>query len=298
MTSVGLRHLRSFATVADAGSITEASRVLYLAQPALSRQLAALERDIGQRLLDRTSRGAVLTDEGRRFLVGTRRILDAYDGLIGRGSDDRGAGQDGQAILRLGVEADAPPQIAENLRAYAAGPDSARWKIARAHEDDLRTMLLDGHVDAAVLWLPWQDPSIVMAAVTHITSFAVLPTDLAARYPGTVPGSFFGGQPFVIWERAEQPLAYDHWVGLMERVAGAPLETVTVWSHDNSQAAMLRAVADGKGVSIVSEPYWRAHSRPDVEVRDVDPPLLAPLYVAWREDGPTAWIADLLSAFQ
>jgi hypothetical protein len=104
-----------------------------------------------------------------------------------------GAGQDGQAILRLGVEADAPPQIAENLRAYAAGPDSARWKIARAHEDDLRTMLLDGHVDAAVLWLPWQDPSIVMAAVTHITSFAVLPTDLAARYPGTVPGSFSAG---------------------------------------------------------------------------------------------------------
>jgi len=46
---------------------------------------------------------------------------------------------------------------------------------------------------------------------------------------------------------------------------------VSVWSHDNSQVEMLRAVAEGRGLSIVSEPYWRAYSRSDVEVRHFDP---------------------------
>jgi DNA-binding transcriptional LysR family regulator len=51
-----LRHLRSFVAVADSGSISLAARRLNVTQPALSRQIQDLERDMGVRLFDRIGR--------------------------------------------------------------------------------------------------------------------------------------------------------------------------------------------------------------------------------------------------
>ena len=59
-----LRTLRSFLAVAREGNVTRAARSLHITQPALSRQLAELERELGCELLLRESRGVTLTDEG------------------------------------------------------------------------------------------------------------------------------------------------------------------------------------------------------------------------------------------
>ncbi len=59
-----LRTLRSFLAVAREGNVTRAARSLHITQPALSRQLAELERELGCELLIRESRGVTLTDEG------------------------------------------------------------------------------------------------------------------------------------------------------------------------------------------------------------------------------------------
>lgn len=82
VSRVDVRQLRWFACVAEAGSISEAGRRLYVAQPALTRQISALERAMGRRLLDRTASGSTLTEEGRRFLAGARTVLAAYDALV------------------------------------------------------------------------------------------------------------------------------------------------------------------------------------------------------------------------
>ena len=58
-----LRHLRSFVAVADSGSISLAARRLNVTQPALSRQIQDLERDMGVRLFDRIGRRVILTGD-------------------------------------------------------------------------------------------------------------------------------------------------------------------------------------------------------------------------------------------
>lgn len=63
-----LRHLRSFAVVAEAGTVTAAAARLHIAQPSLSQQIAALERRVGAQLFHRGRRGMTLTDAGRRLL--------------------------------------------------------------------------------------------------------------------------------------------------------------------------------------------------------------------------------------
>ena len=59
-----LRHLRYFLATAREGNMTRAAALCHVSQPALSRQLADLERDLGCELFLRGSRGVLLTDDG------------------------------------------------------------------------------------------------------------------------------------------------------------------------------------------------------------------------------------------
>ena len=70
-----LRHLRYFIAVAEALSFTKAAQKLRLAQPSLTRQVRNLEDEIGVRLLDRANNRVALTDEGRRFLFDSKKVL-------------------------------------------------------------------------------------------------------------------------------------------------------------------------------------------------------------------------------
>ncbi|MEV5707520.1 LysR family transcriptional regulator [Actinoallomurus sp. NPDC052274] len=71
-----LRHLRYFAVVADAGTVTEAARRLRIAQPSLSQQIRLLERRVGTPLFRRTRQGMEPTEAGRLLLDGVHRAFD------------------------------------------------------------------------------------------------------------------------------------------------------------------------------------------------------------------------------
>src|SRR5262249_33946195 len=72
-----LRHLRTFVTVAEQGTVSKASVRLGIAQPALSRQIRDLEDELGLKLFDRIRRRLVLTSEGERLLGDCRGALSA-----------------------------------------------------------------------------------------------------------------------------------------------------------------------------------------------------------------------------
>jgi LysR family transcriptional regulator, cyn operon transcriptional activator len=101
-----LRHLRYFAAVADAGSVSDAARRLHLTQPALSRQIQDLERDFACRLFDRIGRRIILTKDGDEILEWTRRLLADAEALQERARALAG-GEAG--VLRIG----ATPQFIE-----------------------------------------------------------------------------------------------------------------------------------------------------------------------------------------
>ena len=84
---MNLRTLRYFVAIADAGSLTAASAAIGIAQPALSRQMHELERDLGIELLQRTARGVRMTKAGatlyesaQRMLAEAQRVRTALEG--------------------------------------------------------------------------------------------------------------------------------------------------------------------------------------------------------------------------
>jgi len=107
---MNFRHLRAFAAIADAGGFARAAGRLHVSQPALSRQIHALEAELGVPLFDRIRRRARLTSEGEELLRRSRRLLAEAEAL-GERARSLKSGQSG--ILRVG----ATPQVIENLLA-------------------------------------------------------------------------------------------------------------------------------------------------------------------------------------
>jgi DNA-binding transcriptional LysR family regulator len=76
---VSLAQIRYFVAVAEEGNVGRAASKLHIAQPPISRQIRALEDEIGTPLFQRTPRGMTLLPSGEAFLGRARAILSAVD---------------------------------------------------------------------------------------------------------------------------------------------------------------------------------------------------------------------------
>ncbi|ULN49604.1 LysR family transcriptional regulator [Mycolicibacterium goodii] len=113
---VSLRALESLVAVADHGSITRAAEALHSSQPAVSQQLAALERETRTQLLHREGRGVRLTPAGRAALSDARRALDAAAAAV---RSARVVGEGTSGSLRLAC--------AQSLTVTFLAPVIQRW---------------------------------------------------------------------------------------------------------------------------------------------------------------------------
>src|ERR1039458_2957476 len=96
-----LRQLRYFVAVAETGNISRAAQKMFLTQPALSRQVKALEDEVGQCLLERKAHSIRLTPAGETLLREARELFQRADQMLER---VRTAGQ--SVRLRVGYAPD------------------------------------------------------------------------------------------------------------------------------------------------------------------------------------------------
>jgi DNA-binding transcriptional LysR family regulator len=117
-----LRALECLVAVADCGSITEAARLLHLTQPAVSHQLAELERETRTALLNRRPRGVSLTPAGNAALPHARRTLEAAASAV---HSARAVGEGTGGSLRVAC--------AQSLTVPLVAPVLRDWHRRRPH---------------------------------------------------------------------------------------------------------------------------------------------------------------------
>jgi LysR family hydrogen peroxide-inducible transcriptional activator len=145
-----LEQLRHFLKVAEYGNFTRAAEAVLLSQPALSRSIARLEKELGQPVFDRQTRKAVLTDAGRILQNRAYQILALADDLQAEICDD---GQTGRVRVAA-IPTIAPFFLPRFLSDFAYHFPNANVVVQEDTTDLLLQRLANGETDVAILSRP------------------------------------------------------------------------------------------------------------------------------------------------
>ncbi|WP_374104713.1 LysR family transcriptional regulator [Streptomyces sp. GESEQ-4] len=275
------RDLRYFVTVAEELHFTRAAERLYVSQPALSKQIRALERQLGVELLRRDRQGVALTAAGEALLAPARRVLAAWEEAAAAVERARAVQR---ATLTVGMSTSPGrggllPAI--RSRFTAAHPETA-LRVRQVSWDDPTAGLADGSVDVAFVWLPlpdaerygWtvlaEEPRLVALPDTH---------PLAARTDLTFTDLL--DEPFLALPRSAGILR-DHFLALDARAGRPPRIGAEIAGTEETYEALVA----GLGICLVAEgnaPLITLGGVTTRPVRGLSPSRYA---LAWRrEDG-------------
>ncbi len=243
-----LAHLRSFEAVARNGHFTHAADELFLSQPSLSRQIAALEAELGVALLTRGRTGATLTTEGEALLPIARRML--ADAEAAREEMDEFA-QLRRGRVRLG----APPTlcvsiVADALASFRRAHPGVDVVIREAGSRELVEELAGGALDLALtVTRPSVPDDPAVASEPLFTEELVLASAADGEPTGKTPMTLatLATLPLVMFHRG-----YDLRVATDAAFAAAGL-VPTIAVEGAEMDAVLRFVERGVGVAVVPQ---------------------------------------------
>ncbi|MGV0604146.1 LysR family transcriptional regulator [Mycolicibacterium sp. XJ1904] len=258
--------LTTFVTVAEQGGFTAASRRLGLSQPAVSRTMATLEKELGSKLFVRRRDGLSLTEAGSVALTHAREALRH---LTLMRTEVAGIAGDVTGTLRLAsLPTATAPFVTPALRAYARRYPAVAIRLLEGSEEEVLDWLDQGVVEAGVVSLPVK--GLEAAALGDQTLVAVVPADGKLASKEAVSYVDLANEPFV---RGKGGCA-DVFTPIA-RQCGVELDL----AFDAREiAAALEIVRAGLGVSIL--PSEGLRDVPGVVVRPLVPETVRRLGVA------------------
>ncbi|MCX5535968.1 LysR substrate-binding domain-containing protein [Streptomyces sp. NBC_00006] len=239
-----LRKLRYFVTVADQLHFGRAADELHIAQPVLSRQIRALEKDLGATLFTRDRHGVELTDAGRQLLDDAVPLLASTHAVRRRVSAAAG----GKRRLMVGFRAGVA--VIPAARAFEERHPDVAVDVQRIEGDDQAAMLLDGRIDVGYVRLPIDEAGLRVTPLYTEPRVAVLPAGHRFAGKKEVAEADLAGETLV-WhgdpstQPTKRPLPN----------AGYPVRGVD---------ETLELVAAGRGISFLARSASVFYSHPDV----------------------------------
>ncbi len=282
-----LRQLRYFIAVAEELHFRRAAARLHMSQPPLSQQIAALEDELGCRLLTRTRRRVELTAAGEAFLRDARAMLDELDVAVATVHRIE-TGQAG--LLRVNFVGSALLSIVPGIvqRFRRARPDVEIELRERSTVEQLRA-LNAGVVDVGLVRPPIEpDGALATEVVVRERTVAAIPSGHPLAKLSRVPLRRMAAEPLVLFPRDQAPGFHDLLTGRLAATGTSP----HVVQYAPEMLTIIGLVAAGIGVSPV--PASLAHLALDgVTYRPLIGAPASELLAVWRADDES----PLLGAF-
>lgn len=266
-----LKQLEHFVLVSELGSFSRASLALGVTQPALSRQVRALEAELRHSLFRRHGRGVTLTESGEVMLNHARKALHqialAREQL--QGLDGRLAGH-----VAIGM----PPSIARLLTVPFAREiqhrlPSASMSISEGTTQAMQELVVSGRIDLALVYKFGTIADLDVVVLREERLFLVSAADASCK-----PGS--AGQPISVRDLAELPLIMPARPSvirmLVESQMAAQGLAPRIALEVDGAGGILNLVRDGVGSAVLPLMSVQATARPEAfRVRDVSEPALS-----------------------
>ncbi|GAA3481675.1 LysR family transcriptional regulator [Streptomyces yanii] len=265
-----LRVLRYFLAVAEAESVTAAARQVHIAQPSLSRQLSALEKDLGVSLFTRRPGSLNLNAAGRRF----RPIAQDLVRRAEQAAETMSAMAQGEGAALTVVA--SPSTVAYLLAPFMAGSDPAGLVLRDAISEEPSKVfdtMLGSDADLGISTTPAPAP-FESAFLGRTPVMGQVPTDHPWGGRATIPLAELVTEPLILMTRSNVArLVVDEAISR----AGLALAGVT---ESGSSAFAQALAARGRGVCLVTDDSRFGLAELIVQTPD-DGPLTVPLYAGW-----------------
>jgi DNA-binding transcriptional LysR family regulator len=218
--SFDLRQLVSFAEIARTGSYRAAARTLYVAQPALSRQIQKLEEALGIALFERVPRRLRLTAEGRELI---ERLPGLFAHLERITEATKSASQGGTGHLRIGDAGIMTTEIlAPALRALRRDRPQLRLTFFQNTSQGFFDDLLQDKIDCAFALLPPTQPELTSLKLVTLEVGIVLPPGHRLAQRKEIPLEALSDESWIFAPRAANPVLYDQIIGCCQRAGFSP----------------------------------------------------------------------------
>ncbi|MFI5429394.1 LysR family transcriptional regulator [Aeromicrobium sp. UC242_57] len=280
-----LRTLGYFVAVADSGSVSAAADVVHVTQPAISRQLRQLERDLGVDLFVRSSGRLRLSAAGRAFLPHAQDVLRRA-----RGAQDAARSYAAGRLERLTIAAPTTT-LTDVIAPFLAtlGPDDPMPTVLQSDPSEAYDALQRGADLAIVTEAPARP--LASAAVAVLPVWAYVRSDHEWSQRETVTIDELATGTILALTRPFKP----------RQILDTALEAVGLTAEgvvdcSNPQVAQALAAA-GRGVAVVSDdPRFDLHP---LEIIGRDGPLRIELFAAWEASHhAAATMSDLAARLQ
>ena len=270
-----IKQLRYFKRVADAGSVSRAAAALSVAQPAVSRQIANLEEDLGTPLFFRNGRGVKLTDAGEQLYSHTTSILEAVRVAQQDVRDSVGVARGTILIGSMPsvVRIIAPPL----LRFVEKNHPALVLEFTEGHSGYINEWLSNGLLDVAIIHDATRTQHFLTEPLVREELVAVNGTG------DTRPASFceIAAEPCVL-PRKNHGLRL-----LMERTAAQARVTLNIRFEIDSIDGIVHLVEEGQGISVL--PRAAIGVNPRLAIRQFrEPPLYRQLLLATSSQRPVS----------
>jgi DNA-binding transcriptional LysR family regulator len=280
---------RYFCAVAECGHFGRAAVKLNISQPPLSRQIAALEEELGTALLERSSKGAALTPAGRQFYADAQAVLRLVQ-QSRRNVAAAGWGEIGD--LSLGFTMCAAYSVVPALtRRYVSAFPNVRLRVRELMPKALERELRDGLIDFGVTFPGSDTPDVQAATLLHEPMSLVVPHDHPLAKRRRVDVGELANETFLIVPHEHAPSLYD---GIVRRCQLAGF-TPRIGLEVHLQQTIVSFVAEGLGIAFVPASMHRAHVQGAVFKSVSEPPTLDQLLI-WKSANRNPCMGGMIDA--
>lgn len=278
-----LRQLRYFIAVAEEMNITRAAERLHMTQPPLSRQLQAIEDEIGLPLFERGARPLRLTEPGRVFYAQAKRLVEQADEL---GPLTRRLAQMSERIVIGFVPSALYGPLPDAIRVFREIRPGVELSMIEMFTLEQLGALKGGRIDVGFGRLRFDDDQLVREALIEESLIAVLPIGHRLADPNR-PLSLadIANETLIVYPSTPRPSFADQQLSALRDGA---LEPTAVHEVRELQTA-LGLVAANVGVSLVPESVEGVRVKGVVYRRLPEPIATSPIIMSRRllEQGPT-----------
>ncbi|WLH80725.1 LysR family transcriptional regulator [Pseudomonas sp. FP2335] len=243
-----LRKLRYFLTVAEELHFGRAAIRLHLAQPPLTRQISALEAELGFKLFDRTSRTVTLTAQGRSFLPYARGVLEQVE-LAQVIAGKLAAGTAGQLALGYVSSIALSDLFSQVIHAFAQRFPDVQLTLVECASGSLGAQVADGRLDIGLSRRLPQSSEVQALSLGQEPLVAALASDSPLARQAQVSLAQLSAYPLILFP-ADHGSGLNQSIEQLYREHGQPLRAGPTGRQITSIIAL---VAAGQGVALVPQ---------------------------------------------